>query len=170
MLTTFDVSPHEGRVCYVTDNGEKRSVTVECPNEKVALWFETEDKLKTGDWVRISGQARIDPSERADGSPAEASIYYHEPHDGSSITDWMFKKLEKSSFVLIGPPQFSSRMHDTMLCLRRHLDSWEKNLELSKWEETSAVLQDVLSMVNMEIDERKPAPVVAIEFKFDLDL
>jgi len=162
MLTTFDVGPHTGRVCYCTET-RKQFVTIECPAERLALRFETEDRFKIGDWVTITGTARIDATIRASGTPAEPSAYYHQPHDGSNRIGWAFKQLTSAIPVLVGPPQFSKRMHEAMLCLRRHLDSWEKNLELSKWEETAGTLRDVLRMVENEIRERKPAPIVALQ-------
>jgi len=177
MLTTFRIGPHTGRVCYVTSTENKHSVTIECPEEKLALRFETDKVLKIGEWVEVRGETRVDASFRSDGTPAESGAYYHQPHDGSDKARWTFKQLmlqetgspddelttngSSNPCVLIGPPEFSKRMHAAMLCLRRHLDSWEKNLELSRWEETAATLKGVLELVESEVMERKPVPVVA---------
>lgn len=163
MLTTFEVGPHVGRVCYCTEVQSKRSVTVECPEEKLAVRFETDDGLKIGSWVRIRGLTRVDASVKADGTPAERGEYYHAPHDGTSKSEWTFKQLTSAESVLVAPPEFATAMRGAMLCLRRHLDSWEKNLDLSKWEETSSVLKSVQAMVQQEVDERKPLLVVAVQ-------
>ena len=170
MLTTFNIGPHTGRVCYstVSPSGTKH-ITVECPEEKLALRFESNDFLKIGDWVRVHGSARIDSSVRSDESPAEPSGYYHEPHDKSGKKGWIFKQMTSGTCTRIGPPIFTEKLHEAMLCLRRHLDSWEKNLEVPKWEETAASIRDVLELVEKEISDRKPIPTVSVNIN-DADL
>lgn len=163
MLTTFDVGPVTGRVCYSTVSGSKNFVTVECPVEKLAVRFLVFGDIKIGDWMTIRGQTRVDVSTRNDGKPADPGSYYHNPHDGTNKSEWTFKQLTVGTCVFVGPPEFSEKMRETMLCMRRHLDSWERNLELSKWEETASVLRDVLKLVEHEIGERKPVPTVAVE-------
>jgi hypothetical protein len=164
MLTTFEIGPHIGRVCFLTTVGKSHFATVECPSEKVALRVETPlEHLKVGGWVRIRGTARIDASVRKDGKAAETSTYYHQPHDGSDKNEWVFKQLVDGTIVHVGSPEFTERMHEAMLCLRRHLDSWEKNLDVEKWEETASALDGVLEMVQKELEERKPVPVVTVD-------
>jgi hypothetical protein len=163
MLTTFEIGPHNGRVCFLTTSGEKHFATIECPNEKVALRAEIPfGYLKVGGWVRIRGTARIDASVRKDGTAAEKSTYYHQPHDGSNKNEWVFKQLVDGTVVHIGSPEFTECMREAMLCLRRHLDSWERNLDVEKWEETASVLEGVLKLIQEEVEERKPLPVKTV--------
>jgi hypothetical protein len=75
----------------------------------------------------------------------------------------LFKQVTSATCVLVGPPEFVDGMHGIMLCMRRHLDNWEKNLELARWEETASCLRTVLKLVEAEISERKPAPVATIQ-------
>lgn len=163
MQTTFQIGPHVGRVCYVTGEGPW-SATVECPGEKIALRFESRSALRVGCWVKLEGRYRFDPGARKDGTPAERNIsYYHEPHDGSDKSEWEFRQLTECAFNQVGSPQFVAAMHEAMLCLRRHQDSWERNLELCRLQETADALRVVLGLLDAELEERRPLPVAVID-------
>lgn len=159
MLTTFKIGPHVGRVCYLTESGDNKFATVECPDEKVAVRFKSDRSLKVGDWVNFHGEARVDASNDSDASLA----YYHKPHDGSNKEAWVFRQMTSVWTTHVAPPEFADSMKKAMLCLRRHLDSWEKNLELQSWEETLEALNSVSSLVKGQVEERKPAPIAAAQ-------
>ena len=148
MLTTH-TTEHIGQVRYVTQN-EIFTVTVECPTEKMAFKFKTKEPFRVGKWLKI-----------AETEISEKTVYYHQPFDGSCTLEWGFRELLECSFVEIGCPDFNKDAHEAMLRLRRHLDSWKKNFELSQWGETRSALARILSHFDSEIADRKPEKIAA---------
>jgi len=66
-LKTVDVAKREGRVCYVTYEGDVRYATIECAIEKVAYRLRWDrDPVQPGDWVAFQGKSRREIVSRKD--------------------------------------------------------------------------------------------------------
>lgn len=175
-LVTFDVPFIEGRVCYLTRRPSSRYVTVECPEQKWAFRFDQPGRsdVRVGDWVRFRGKVRLDPGLRADGEPVckKEVTYYHDPHDGSNRKDWLFFDMTTPESKVVAPPDVARTLRETLTLVRRHLDSWDANLDPESFYHTIAALTESTQMMQehyrdlFEAEKDLKAPVSAI----DLDL
>ena len=137
-------------VSYKSDNS--KNVTVECPDEKIAVGFMATD-LNTQDWVKINGTSRASNREKP-------RMYYHTPYDGTNKEDWKYYKLDQFTYKKVGDKALLDKMSKSMLALRRHLDSWENNRDLDNINATFHIINETLKSIKNYVNSRKPDNIV----------
>lgn len=169
MLKTIEVSPLIGRIRISNPTpSNKYSITVECFEKRVAFHFVTDRRFKPGDWVQLSGTVRVDVAVRKKtGKPAERNTrYIHQPVDGSNQADWKFFELSTGKISKTAAPSISEVMHEAFNGLKRHLNSWEYNDNVESLERTAKALKQALSLIESDLNERRPMAVKALDFTF----
>jgi hypothetical protein len=125
MLITQEISGLIGRVCYITEGSNSKTITIECPIEKKAFTFEVESAtdLLLGDFIEISGTLRVDPTYKH-GKPREKTKYYHKPYDGTNVQDWNFFQLRNPKFKITGPVEIMKNIKLILDHTSYLLDTW----------------------------------------------
>ena len=149
MLTTFEIAPHIGRICYVTNKSRGYLITIECPQEQLALQFNSSEPLKIGSWIKIWGTTRINTSSK------KTRVYYHVPHNHSNQATWIFNEMSSADFEKVGPPQIMDQMQNAIRCLRRHKERWDSNQDVNKLTETLAAVKTIEHSIELELSERQ---------------
>jgi len=174
MLETFSVAPREGRVRFLTEGQTRWVVTVECAMLNQAYNFEIEpgSKLKIGDFVRISGLVRINPTLKQNGEPAEANLqYWHEPYDGSEKKNWVRFELLAPKWERIPPPDVADTLRDVLEATKALLENWDGvspdrlQQTIEAWDQAANFMRPILEQRIVEEFERT-APVKALELDF----
>ena len=172
-LHTYEVPYHEGKVCYISETGD---VTVECYDRNIAFLIKYKGRrlVKIGDWVRIRGKVRLDTGISKDGRLRERNLaYYHDPADGSDRRHWIFFELLESDTILLGPPDAMDAIHNAMVQMRRHVDSWHANSNVDSLRSTLKSIDDARDILQSELrrraieQEENSAIVAAIDIQID---
>lgn len=128
MLTTIDIPPTVGRVCYLDSTG--KAPTVECYSNKTAFKFmlKENESLSIGDWVRISGQVRIGKTRnKKTGLIDGIRSYYHEPFDGTNRDNWTYLELIDPIQTNMGPIYLSTILSEVIDKAKAHVKDWSHN-------------------------------------------
>lgn len=115
----------------------------------------------------------MDPGLRSDGEPVcrRDSTYYHDPHDGSDRGSWLYFDLVDAESKVVAPPHVARSLRESMVLVRRHLDSWDANLDAESLHHTIAALAgstSVLQEYYRELFEREKdmnAPIASIDLE-----
>lgn len=143
-LKTVDVARREGRVCYVTDEGSGRYVTVECPVERVAYRFRWDGgHVQSGDWVSFQGKARREIVSRKDEEERLRVIpYYHSPYDGSAQSEWSYiDVIEPEKPRRIGPLDRLDALRAAKEAVSAHIEDWYGSDSPEQIRQTLAALE-----------------------------
>jgi len=145
---TFDVPFHEGRVCYATDSASGCNATVECYgglSRAFLVRYDRRHPLRVGDWVRFRGTVRLNMRIKKNGELEERLQYYHDPHDGSDRSGWLFFELRDAEVSIVAPPDVLHALKDAMVQSRRHVDSWTANSDAESIRRTLESLESAAS-------------------------
>lgn len=119
----------------MTDEGNNRYVTVECPIERVAYRLRWDgDPIQPGDWVSFRGKARREIiSKKNEEEKLRVIPYYHDPYDGSSQAEWSYLDvLEAEGFGRIGPLDKLDALRAARDALSDHIGNWYGQRDASK--------------------------------------
>jgi hypothetical protein len=156
-IETIEVPFHEGRVCYLTDATDGCRATVECYGDRKAFRFlyDRRRPLHVGDWVRFRGKIRVNTRINRDGKPEEKTQYYHEPYDGSPRLQWAFHEMEEETEAqIVAPPDVLRVLKETMIHIRRHVDSWSANLSAASLRDTVNYIEMARLMIDHELKKQ----------------
>lgn len=157
-LKTVDVVGKEGRVCYVTDKGHNRYVTVECPVEMVAYRLHWDGvPVQPGDWVTFQGKARMEViSSDVEEEKLRVIPYYHTPYDGSTRAEWSYLDVvETENLVKIGPPDKLETLRTAEEALSRHIKNWYGSNFPQQIQETLDALEAATDVMRSSFKEAK---------------
>lgn len=123
-----------GRVCYETQKGPSHYVTVECAISQKAYRFKDplDPCLQVGDWVSLSGAAKVNRIHRgSQPEMLERITYCHQPYDGSNREEWEYLELEEAGAQItrIPPLDVKISITDSLRHLNRHLTDWDSHYE-----------------------------------------
>lgn len=153
-LKTFDVPDTLCRVCYMTSASGGVDVTAESTELRSAFRVHVEKPVQVGDWVRVSGKVRMDPGLTKAGKPREKNLaYYHQPHDGSDKTHWMFFQMSDGDVRAAPPPAVAARIRAAVASLNGLLDDWNPAVNMRD-------LETAVESVSTAVTDRTPRVVV----------
>jgi len=146
-MKTLKIPYSNGRICYITDHNSECEVTIECYALKKAFHFpySHDSNLSVGDWVKFCGTTRVNTKIQKNGKNEEKIRYYHKPHDGSSVSGWVFFELQNVEVKMIAPPDINCNLEKSSIQIQRHLESWVTSLKPVEIKETISSLENTIN-------------------------